>query len=367
MEYRTIKDVKPSLLGLGCMRLPLLRAGQDDVDPAAAQPIVDAAIAGGVTYFDTAYAYHNKTSEKFTGAALKQYPRESFFLATKMPLWAVETLDDAKRIFAEQLANCQVDYFDFYLFHAIARERFDAMEAIGLYDFLAEQKEKGIIKHLGFSFHDTPEVLADVCAAHQWDFAQIQLNYLDFEMQRAGEQYDILMRHGIPCVVMEPVRGGALADLGPEANAVLQAANPGASIASWALRWVASLPGVFTILSGMGTLAQLADNIAAFSPFTPLTEAERTALDEALAIYKKTKFIPCTGCRYCMDCPAGVDIPLAFRTANRFASDKNLEAFKADMEQARPDACIACGLCLDKCPQGIAIPDKMENFCTMLR
>lgn len=231
MEYRSYRDTdcRPSLLGLGCMRLPTLEPGGTAIDYARAGALVDEAVRGGITYFDVAYPCHGGGAEKFIGAALEKYPRESFYLATKMPLWKLETQEDMEQVFNEQLANCRVDYFDFYLCHAVDAERFEKIRRIGAFEFLAQKKAEGKIRRLGFSFHDKPAVLRAICAAYPWDFAQLQLNYLDWTVQRAREQYEILQEYGLPCIVMEPVRGGALASLCPEAEAVLKAKAPGRS------------------------------------------------------------------------------------------------------------------------------------------
>ena len=263
------------------------------IDYARAGALVDEAVRGGITYFDVAYPYHGGGAEKFIGAALEKYPRESFYLATKMPLWKLETQEDMEQVFNEQLANCRVDYFDFYLCHAVDAERFEKIRRIGAFEFLARKKAEGKIRRLGFSFHDKPAVLRAVCAAYPWDFAQLQLNYLDWTVQRAREQYEILQEYGLPCIVMEPVRGGALASLCPEAEAVLKAKAPGRSIASWAIRFAASLPGVLVVLSGMSSEEQLADNLAAMSPFQPLTKSEQNALTRAVRIDKRAAGTAC--------------------------------------------------------------------------
>lgn len=272
MEYRTHTktDAVVSLLGLGCMRLPLLAGSETAIDVAAAEAEIDAAYKGGITYFDTAWPYHAGQSETVIGAALKKYPRESFYLADKMPAWALETGADCEKIFSAQLEKCQVDYFDFYLLHAVQDANWDKYESLRVYDFLRQKKAEGKLRRLGFSFHGSVENLKKVLAAHEWDFVQIQLNYLDWELQNAAEQYRLITEAGLQCVIMEPVRGGALADLCPEANSLLQAAAPGRSVASWAIRYAASLPGVLCVLSGMSDQRQLEDNLSTMSPFAPV-------------------------------------------------------------------------------------------------
>lgn len=368
MEYRSYKgtDCRPSLLGLGCMRLPTLEPNNPAIDYARAQEMVDEAIRSGITYFDVAYPYHGGGAEKFIGSALAKYPRDSFYLATKMPLWKLESREDMEKIFAEQLANCGVEYFDFYLCHAVDAERFEKIKRLGVYDFLAQKKKEGKIRRLGFSFHDKPKVLREICAAYAWDFAQLQLNYLDWTVQRAREQYEILVEYGMPCIVMEPVRGGSLASLCPEAEEILKAKAPDRSIASWAIRYAASLPNVLVVLSGMSNMEQLRDNIATMTPFEPLTKSEQNALTKAVRIDKRAQRIPCTGCRYCMPCPFGVDIPGLFKVYNRCATAKRTNRFLAESASipaaAHPDACRACGKCAQVCPQHIAIPDEMAKL-----
>ncbi len=315
MEYRSYRDTdcRPSLLGLGCMRLPTLEPGGTAIDYARAGALVDEAVRGGITYFDVAYPYHGGGAEKFIGAALEKYPRESFYLATKMPLWKLETQEDMEQVFNEQLANCRVDYFDFYLCHAVDAERFEKIRRIGAFEFLARKKAEGKIRRLGFSFHDKPAVLRAICAAYPWDFAQLQLNYLDWTVQRAREQYEILQEYGLPCIE-----------------------------------------------------EQLADNLAAMSPFQPLTKSEQNALTRAVRIDKRAQRIPCTGCRYCMPCPFGVDIPGLFKAYNRCAAAKSTGRFLKESGDipaaARPAACRACGKCARVCPQHIGIPEEMAKL-----
>lgn len=368
MEMRQYRDtdVKVSLLGMGCMRLPKVDPEKEDIDYEKAQEIIDYAYANGVNYFDTAYGYHGGQSELFVGQALKKYPRESFFLASKMPIWCVKEKSDVERIFNEQLQRCQTDYFDFYLFHSQNAANFQKCQEFGVYEFLSQMKAEGKIRRLGFSFHDTPEVLRHICDTYPWDFAQIQLNYLDWEMQDAKTQYQILNDREIPVIVMEPVRGGALASPCEAADILFREERPDKSVASWAIRFAASLPGVLTVLSGMSNMEQVRDNVDTMTRFEPLTDREREVIDEALEAYRKKDTVPCTGCRYCMDCPFGVDIPKMFSLYNHYVLDRDgedyLEAYEAQPESERADQCQACGACMEKCPQHIRIPDQMVTI-----
>jgi hypothetical protein len=356
----------PSLLGFGLMRLPTLTNPPDAIDEALAEKMVDLAYQSGVTYFDTAYPYHHGESEVFIGKAMKKYPRGSFFLATKMPGWSVHSADDAKRIFEEQLQKCQVTYFDFYLCHALSRKNIDAYRLPGVMDFLIDMKRQGKIRHLGFSFHDTPEILEDILPMTAWDFVQIQLNYLDWTMQNAKTQYDIIAKAKLPCIVMEPIRGGTLATLSEPARKILQDANPKRSVASWALRYAASKPNVMVVLSGMSNMDQTMDNIHTMSPFEPITPIEQGIIDQALAEFLKNRLIPCTGCGYCLPCPYGVLIPNNFRCFNEFAVSQDQEEFIFRYERLDPaeraSVCVSCGHCLSLCPQRIAIPDELEKI-----
>lgn len=368
MEMRQYRDtdVKVSLLGMGCMRLPKVDPEKEDIDYEKAQEIIDYAYANGVNYFDTAYGYHGGQSELFVGQALKKYSRESFFLASKMPIWCVKEKGDVERIFNEQLQRCQTDYFDFYLFHSQNAANFQKCQEFGVYEFLSQMKAEGKIRRLGFSFHDTPEVLRHICDTYPWDFAQIQLNYLDWEMQDAKTQYQILNDREIPVIVMEPVRGGALASPCEAADILFREERPDKSVASWAIRFAASLPGVLTVLSGMSNMEQVRDNVDTMTRFEPLTDREREVIDEALEAYRKKDTVPCTGCRYCMDCPFGVDIPKMFSLYNHYVLDRDgedyLEAYEAQPESERADQCQACGACMEKCPQHIRIPDQMVTI-----
>lgn len=357
-----------SILGLGCMRLPQTEAdGKWVIDREKALEMVDVAYKSGINYFDTAYMYHDGQSEDFMGDALSRYPRESFMLATKLPIWMADTPEDMERIFTEQLKKLKTDYFDFYLLHSLGRGNWDKCKKFGAYEFVKRKQAEGKIINVGFSFHDSPDVLEEIASAEEWDFAQIQMNYFDWDYQNAKRQYEILESKGIPAIIMEPVRGGALADLGDEANAILKAAEPNKSIASWAIRFAASREGVLTVLSGMSNMEQLCDNISTTTDFKALTYDENEMLFKAAKVYSKSMAVPCTGCRYCMDCPMGVDIPKAFVKWNDYAKSLDKWRLCDEYNQLRkdkcaPDQCVSCGKCAEHCPQHIDIPARLAEM-----
>jgi predicted aldo/keto reductase-like oxidoreductase len=365
MEKRDFGNGEISLLGFGLMRLPCIN-GQDDIDKRLALQMVDEAIAGGVNYFDTAYMYHGGQSENFAGEALSRYERSSYYLASKIPLGFLKSERDVEKIFSEQLKKCKTGYFDFYLLHGIMQNTLGIIRDYRVYEQLLKMKEEGLIRRLGFSFHDRPELLRKLVDEHEYDFAQIQLNYADWELQGAKEQYEILAAKKIPVHIMEPVRGGALATLNSEAIRIFKEADPAASPASWAIRYAASLPAVQVVLSGMTTMEQLKDNIAVMSPLQPLTERERTIVGKALTAYRKGATVPCTGCRYCMDCPSGVNIPkvlAAFNGREYFASVNDpgtdfhfIVDYGLLKEEEQAKYCVSCGQCTERCPQHIDIP-----------
>lgn len=365
MEKRYIKEQEVSLLGMGCMRFPLIE-GTNDIDKELTEKMIDTAIKEGITYFDTAYPYHNGQSELVVGEVLKKYPRDSFTLATKMPSWYLKTEGDAKRIFAEQLVKCQVEYFDFYLCHAMNAEFHELYKRLGVYKDLQELKAEGKIKHLGFSFHDTVKNLIPIADELPWDFAQIQFNYLDYKMQDAKGQYEELTKRGISVVVMEPVRGGLLANICPEAEEIFKAKEPNMSNASWALRFAAKFPNIKVILSGMSNLEHVIDNLNTFNNYKELDEADLEVVENAKNAIFGNNFIPCTGCKYCMPCPMGVNIPKLFMFNNMYGIHKNKDHFKdwlAHMDPKElPDSCIACGKCMRACPQSINIIERLKDI-----
>ena len=367
METRTFEKqgITTSLLGFGAMRLPLTSEGT--IDEPSAEEMMDFAIKAGVNYIDTAYPYHEGTSEAFVGTVLKKYPRKSFLLATKLPCWQVKALDDAKRIFAEQLERLQVEYVDFYLLHAIDAEAYEKMVSLGVVTYLEELKKEGKIRNIGFSFHGIYEDFEKIIQGQAWDFCQIQYNYLDTEEQAGTKGYLLSEKLGVPVIVMEPIKGGSLASLPPDLQHILNDLDAKATPASFAMRWVGSHPYVKVILSGMSTLEQVSDNLRTFTDFEKLSEKEYIALDEIGDTMRGRVGNGCTGCKYCMPCPFGVDIPGNFALWNRFRMFASYDMVKKEWENvakkdSRPPACTECGACVPLCPQNINIPEDLKRM-----
>lgn len=356
-------------LGFGLMRLP---ETDGRIDHEEVCRMVDAYMDAGLNYFDTAYVYHSGLSEAEVKEALvKRYPRDRFMLATKLPGWELKTEEDIDRIFQEQMDRAGVDYFDFYLLHSIENGNIDTYERLNCFSWGLRMKEEGRIRHFGFSFHGSPELLVQVLDRHpEVEFVQIQLNYADLEnpVVRSGELYKILLERRIPMIIMEPVKGGMLADLKPELEERFRALRPEASIASWAFRFVASLPGVMTILSGMTHEDQMKDNLATFADFTPLTEEEKAVVEEVRQIMTDLPQIGCTACRYCCDgCPSGISIPDVFRAVNTmtlYNEEFRPKAFYrglVDAGMGKASDCVSCGQCESICPQHLPIISLMQE------
>lgn len=368
VDKRKFRDTEVSLLGLGAMRLPcktpIKREANPLIDYKKGQELVDAAYNNGVNYFDTAYMYHAGKSEKFIGTALKKYPRDSYFLADKLPIWMCPKKSDMEKIFKKQLERTGHDYFDFYLLHSLNKENYEKCEKFAAYDFVLEKQREGKIRNIGFSFHGTIEDLKKIVSEHKWDFAQIQMNYLDWKNQNAEEQYRILTDAGIPVIVMEPVRGGKLAEVSTDIEEMFKKAKPESSAASWAIQFVASHPNVMTILSGMNALEQLNDNISTLTDFVPMTDTELNICQNAAAMMNKSEIIPCTGCDYCADCPKDIKISTVFAVYNKLKTGEYTEE-QAKSEYGKmdvsADACIGCGKCASHCPQSIKIPEIMKD------
>ena len=377
---RTQKPV--SLLGYGTMRMPLNSDNGADINYEAGKALIDAAYRAGVNYFDTAYRYHGGESENFVGEALSAYPRDSFYLADKMPGWMIGDggADKAKEIFADQLSKCRTPYFDFYLCHALgSKEDFEKIYLNGgVLVYLDSEKEAGRIRSLGFSFHGSVAFFEYLMKLRKWDFCQIQLNYMDWDNQNAKELYRLSVEYGVQLIIMEPVRGGSLVTLCDEAVEILKNAEPEKSIASWAIRFAASLPNVLCVLSGMSNIEQVEDNCATMTNFAPLSDDDHAVLANAIAAYNRAGTIPCTACRYCFECPRGIAIPEIFAVYNKAAGENRLPlsvghtaeefaaykaAFLADYdaieETAQAHNCVSCGKCKEVCPQSIDIPKKL--------
>lgn len=356
--------IETSLLGFGCMRFPVTAEGK--IDEPEAEKMLDQAIAAGVNYIDTAYPYHNGESEPFVGKALKKYDRKSLYLATKLPLWAVHSLEDAKRIFADQLERLQTDYIDFYLLHAVNKEKWDEMKALGVVDYCARLKAEGKIRYYGFSFHDSFEVFEEIIRYRDWDLCQIQYNYMDTEEQAGDKGYALAESLGIPMVIMEPVKGGSLAQFSDDILEKFASMNREASPASYALRWVGSHSNVKVILSGMSDRAQVEDNLRTFAAFQPLGASEKETIDEIVTTLKSRVQNGCTGCRYCMPCPFGVNIPKNFAVWNKYhvygTYGHVKQAWEGDLkEEEKAKNCAGCGKCEGLCPQKLQIRADLKK------
>ena len=367
MECRVMKNsgLAPSLLGYGCMRFPLDRETRK-IDEDAACDLIRRAMEAGVTYYDTAWPYHEGESEPFMGRALSAYPRDSYFLATKLPCWEVKDRQHAIEFIEAQLERLQTDYVDFYLLHSLNRRHWEKMVELEIPQLLEEYQRQGKLRRLGFSFHDDYEVFEEILNYRAWDFCQIQLNYMDVNHQAGLRGLELARSRDIPVVIMEPVKGGSLAELPEAAIEPLRAIDPEASVASWAVRWVASQPGVAVILSGMTTVEQLENNVATLSDFRPLSAEEAAAVEETADRLRRRLKNGCTGCRYCVPCPMGVDIPKAFRVWNDMAMYGNVRltkrAWRGMPEETRPDRCVSCGKCEELCPQHIAIRENLARI-----
>ena len=361
-------------LGFGLMRLP---EKDGVIDHEHVCRMVDKYMRAGMNYFDTAYIYHGGKSETAAREALvKRYPRESFMIATKLPAWEVKKKEDIERIFNEQLERTGVDYFDLYLLHSIEEgNNYDTYVKYDCFKWGLEKKAQGKIRHFGFSFHGSPELLSEILDAHpEVEFVQIQLNYLDRTNPVVQSQrlYDILHERNIPIIVMEPVRGGMLASFTPDIEEKFKARQPERSIASWALRFVGSLPGVMTILSGMSTEEQMDDNISTFKNFEPLADDEFKLVNEITEDILSVPQIGCTACKYCCDgCPQKISIPDVFRTVNtlrRYPDDWRSKNFYSGLvnRSGKASDCVGCGQCERVCPQHLPITSLLKEAAQIL-
>lgn len=376
MIYKNFQDKKLSALGMGTMRLPLINGNDMTINEEKTAEMVQYAMDNGINYYDTAYGYHGGNSEIVMGKVLKKYPRESFYLASKFPGYDLSNMDKVEQIFEEQLKKCQVDYFDFYLFHNVCELNINQYldEKYGIYEYLMEQKRNGRIKHLGFSAHGNYNVMKRFLEAYgeSMEFGQIQLNYLDWTFQGAKEKVELLTQYGIPVWVMEPVRGGKLATLSKEDTETLKVLRPDEDIPAWAFRFLQSIPEVTVTLSGMSNFQQLKDNIHTYEDEKVLNDNEQKAILDIADKMVSGIALPCTACRYCTThCPKGLDIPELLKLYNEHCFTEG--GFIAPMalmsyaEDKKPSACIGCRSCEAVCPQQIKISEAMKFFSQKLQ
>lgn len=376
MIYRDFQGTKLSALGFGTMRLPVLNGEYSKIDEKTAAEMFSYAFGHGVNYFDTAWGYHDGESEKTVGKILSDYPRDSFYLASKFPGYDLGNIDKVEEIFEAQLKKCRVDHFDFYLFHNVCEMNIDAYldESHGIFAYLKKQKDNGRIRHLGFSGHGSLSVLKRFLDKYgkYMEFGQLQVNYVDWGFQNAKDKTELLKEYGIPVWVMEPLRGGKLARLSEKDEATLKAMRPDEGIPSWAFRFLLGIPEVKVILSGMSDFEQVKDNIRTFGEEKPLTDGERAALLQIGENMYKKSALPCTACRYCTGhCPRHLDIPELIKLYNEhlftgggFIAPMALSALPKDKW---PSACIGCRSCEKVCPQQIRVSEMMKDFMARLR
>ncbi|MDR3305911.1 MAG: aldo/keto reductase [Clostridiales Family XIII bacterium] len=357
-----------SLLGFGAMRLPVIDGDATKIDEAEAIRMIRRAIDLGVSYVDTAYVYHGQTSEAVVGKALKDGYREKTLVATKMPFWIMKGPEEMAPTLDEQLKRLDVDFIDLYLLHDIEGGRWQTVRDWKMYEFLANAKAEGKIRFAGFSFHgESPAMFKEVLDAYPWDFCQIQLNYMDTHIQAGLEGYEYAAAKGVPIIIMEPLKGGKLTDTLPESvqrfwDTLPQKRTP----AEWALRWVANLPGVTTILSGMSTMAQVEENVRILSDADAgeLTAEELDVIEKAAAEYRRLIAYSCTACKYCLPCTAGINIPLIMNLRNSWDLFDRNPKLKGEWKMfANPpaSACIECGKCEPLCPQHLPIIQALKE------
>lgn len=366
-----LRQIMSKKLGFGCMRLPILNGKTEQIDDEAFCRMIDSYMEQGFVYFDTAYPYHNQKSEEAIKRCLVQrYDRETFYLADKMPVWLVQKQADYQKYFDIQLERCGVEYFDFYLLHAMNRERLNDTEEKGGFAFIKKMKEEGRIRHIGFSFHDTAEVLDEILTKHpELEFVQLQINYYDWESETVQSRkcYETAVKHGVPVIVMEPVKGGTLANMVGEPARLLKGLCSDASFASFAIRYAASLENVMLVLSGMSDEKQLADNTSYMREFTPLSDKEKETIEAVVQELAKMPTIACTKCRYCVEgCPKKILIPELFSDYNMSVqfgvNDQNRGSYAHHTaENGAAGDCIRCGKCETQCPQHLPIRELLEK------
>ena len=360
-------------LGFGLMRLPLTDANdKESIDIEALKEMVDTFMEQGFTYFDTAWMYCAFKSENAVKEALTdRYPRDRYTLTTKLHASYLKTKEDRDRIFEEQRQKTGVDYFDYYLIHAIDQELYSIYNEMDCFNWLIEKKKQGLVKHIGFSYHDSAEFLDQVLTEHpEMEFVQLQMNYLDWESAEVQSRkcYEVASKHGKPVIVMEPVKGGILADVPAEVRESFAAYHPDLSVPSWAIRFVASLDNVAMVLSGMSNMEQLMDNISYMKEFVPMNAEETELVHKAAEMIKDSIAIPCTGCSYCTEgCPMQIAIPDLFRVYNKSNRgeitdvEANEEYRQLTESGGKARECLACGQCQVACPQHLEIINYLKD------
>jgi predicted aldo/keto reductase-like oxidoreductase len=373
MEYRLFDKIgKPvSLFGIGCMRLPTIKTGDRNVvDEDEAIRMIRYGIDHGVNYIDTAYPYHNGQSERITGKALKDGYREKVFLATKSPVWMVKEYSDLERLLDEQLRKLETDHIDFYLLHALDRDRWKKLQSVNALEFMEKAKKQGKIKYISFSFHDNAEAFREIIDSYDWDMCQIQMNIMDMNEQATVEGLKHAGLKNIPVVIMEPLKGGKLAtSVNDDIKAIWDKAEVKRTPVEWAFRWLYNFPQVMTILSGVSTMEQLQDNLRIFADTkaNSMSDQELELVNQVREVYLKKTIIPCTGCEYCLPCPQGVRIPGVFSLVNESAmydeehgSRNNYRNFYIS-DKSDASHCVECGQCEAACPQQIPIISKLKE------
>lgn len=371
MQYRTIgkTGIKLSVLGFGCMRFPVLNKNEGRINEPETEQMLVEAIKNGVNYFDTAYTYHIETSEDFVGRFLEKGYRKDVYLATKLPCWEVEKRSDMDRLLDEQLTRLRTDHIDFYLLHALTKGRWENLIKNDVFDFIDKAKKDGRVLNIGFSFHDDLLAFKEIIDAYNWDFCQIQYNFMDEEYQAGTEGLRYAANKGMGVIIMEPLRGGYLTNNLPEKiRNIWNSSGISKSPADMALQWVWNHPEVSMVLSGMSNLKQVIENCRTAEKTKPgsLSNKELGIILKVRDEYLNRQLILCTGCNYCLPCPEGVDIPGIFSFYNEGKMYDNFSIARARhsilvKEEERASKCVECGECLDKCPQQIAIPDELKK------
>lgn len=374
MKYFDLNGKEVSRLGFGCMRLPVIDKDNSKIDKEKASELILAAIDKGLNYIDTAYNYHGKMSEKFVGEFLEEHNlRDKVNLTTKNPVWLAESKEDFYKLLEEQLSNLRTDHLDFYLLHSLSKDSFYKAVELGVLDFAEDIKKRGLVKNIGFSFHDEYEVFEEIIKAFPWDFCQIQLNYLDIDYQAGLKGYELAKSMGIPMVIMEPLKGGRLSNP-PEEIASMVKSFEGLSPSQMALKFPLSLDNVMTVLSGMNEMVQVEENTAMADKVeaNKLSQEEKDFYKKARDIYKSKEQIACTACEYCMPCTVDINIPRVFALWNNAflydEGEKSRESYKTYLEKGvDPQSCIECGKCEGICPQGLEIIEGLKEADQYLR